>query len=98
MSPADHRKQSSHEKKLTAIWELAGDAMVFIDKDGVLDCNDAALRLLGLDSREQALGVPLHAFAPPTQPDGRPSARVFAEGRLRAIESGVERHDWQFRR
>ena len=98
MTPADQHKQTSSEKKLSAIWELAGDAMVFIDKDGVLDCNDAALRFLGLDSREQAIGVPLHAFAPPTQPDGRSSARVFAEGRLRAIESGVERYDWQFRR
>src|SRR6516162_5827407 len=86
MTPADQAKQTSSEKKLSAIWELAGDAMVFIDNDGVLDCNDAALRFLGLDSREQAIGVPLHAFAPPTQPDGRPSARVFAEGRLRAIQ------------
>ena len=98
MTRAEHGKQSSSEKKLSAIWELAGDAMVFLDKDGLLDCNDAALRLLGIDSREQAIGVPLHAFAPPTQPDGRPSAQVFAEGRLRAIGSGVERFDWQFRR
>jgi diguanylate cyclase (GGDEF)-like protein/PAS domain S-box-containing protein len=89
---------NSSEKKLSAIWERAGDAMIFIDKDGVLDCNDAALRLLGIDSREQAIGVPLHAFAPPAQPDGRPSAQVFAEGRVRAIASGVERFDWQFRR
>jgi PAS domain S-box-containing protein len=65
--------QSSSEQKLKAIWELAGDAMVFLDEDGLLDCNDAALRLLGIDSREHALGLPLHAFAPPTQADGRPS-------------------------
>jgi diguanylate cyclase (GGDEF)-like protein/PAS domain S-box-containing protein len=89
--------QSSSEQKLKAIWELAGDAMVFLDEDGLLDCNDAALRLLGIDSRERALGLPLHAFAPPTQADGRSSADVFAEGRRRVIEGGVERFDWQFR-
>src|SRR5580765_1853192 len=90
--------QSSSEQKLKAIWELAGDAMVFLDADGLLDCNDAALRLLGIDSREDAIGFPLHAFAPPTQADGRPSAQVFAEVRQRAIESGVERFDWHFQR
>jgi diguanylate cyclase (GGDEF)-like protein/PAS domain S-box-containing protein len=93
-----HGSQSSSEQKLKAIWELAGDAMVFLDEDGLLDCNDAALRLLGIDSREHAIGLPLHAFAPPTQADGRPSAQVFTEGRLKVIESGVERFDWHFQR
>ncbi len=88
--------QSSSEKKLKAIWELAGDAMVFLDADGLLDCNDAALRLFGIDSLEHAVGLPLHAFAPPTQADGRTSAEVFAEGRRKVIASGVERFDWQF--
>ncbi len=72
--------------------------MVFLDQDGLLDCNDAALRLLGIDSREHAIGLPLHAFAPPTQADGRPSAEVFAEGRQKVIDAGVERFDWQFQR
>ena len=79
-----HAKQSSSEQKLKAVWELAGDAMVFLDADGLLDCNDAALRLFGIDSREHAIGLPLHAFAPPTQADGRPSAQVFADGRRRS--------------
>ncbi len=93
-----HGMPSSSEQKLKAIWELAGDAMVFLDEEGLLDCNDAALRLLGIDSHEHAIGLPLHAFAPRTQADGRPSAEVFAEGRQRVIEAGVERFDWQFQR
>ena len=92
-----HGEQHSSEKKLEAIWEHAGDAMVFLDADGLLDCNDAALRLFGIDSREHAIGLPLHAFAPPTQADGRPSAQAFADGRRKVIESGAERFDWQFR-
>ena len=91
-----HGKRRSSEKKLEAVWELAGDAMVFLDADGLLDCNDAALRLFGIDSREHAIGLPLHALAPPTQADGRPSAQVFADGRRKVIASGVERFDWQF--
>ena len=91
-------KPSSSEQKLKAIWELAGDAMVFLDDEGLLDCNDAALQLLGIDSRDSAIGLPLQAFAPPTQTDGRPSADVFADGRRQVIESGVARFDWQFQR
>jgi diguanylate cyclase (GGDEF)-like protein/PAS domain S-box-containing protein len=90
--------QGSSEQKLKAIWELAGDAMIFLDADGLLDCNDAALRLLGIDSSEHAVGMPLSAFAPRYQADGRLSAQVFAEGRLKVIASGVERFDWEFRR
>ena len=93
-----HGIQSSSEQKLKAIWELAGDAMVFLDADGLLDCNDAALRLLGIDSTEHAIGLPLHAFAPRYQADGRSSEQVFAEGRLKVIASGVERFDWEFSR
>src|SRR4051812_33324929 len=66
--------QGSSEQKLKAIWELAGDAMIFLDADGLLDCNDAALRVLGIDSSEQAVGMPLSAFAPRYQADGRLSA------------------------
>ena len=93
MSEAKHRL---NEEKLKAIWEFAGDAMVFLDAEGLLDCNDAALRLLGIDSRESAFGLPLHALAPPTQADGRLTPRVFAEGRQKVLESGSERFDWQF--
>jgi diguanylate cyclase (GGDEF)-like protein/PAS domain S-box-containing protein len=92
-----HDDPRSSAMKLEAVWEHAGDAMVFLDADGLLDCNDAALRLFGMDSREHAVGLPLHAFAPPAQADGRPSAQVFAEGREKVVASGAERFDWQFR-
>jgi len=89
---------SSSDQKLKAIWELAGDAMVFLDADGLLDCNDTALKLLGIDSSEHAVGVPLSTFAPQYQADGRASANAFAEARLKVLESGVERFEWEFRR
>jgi len=92
-----HAIQGSSEQKLKAIWELAGDAMIFLDADGLLDCNDAALRLLGIGSSEHAVGTPLSAFAPRYQADGRLSAQAFAEGRLQVIASGVERFEWEFR-
>jgi len=85
------------DRKFEAVWELAGDAMAFLDAEGLLDCNDAALRLFGIESREEAIGLPLHAFAPPTQANDRPSAEVFADARRTVIESGVGRFDWQFR-
>jgi diguanylate cyclase (GGDEF)-like protein/PAS domain S-box-containing protein len=93
-----HAVPSSSEQKLKAIWELAGDAMVFLDADGLLDCNDAALKLLGIDSSEHAVGMPLSGFAPRCQADGRLSTEVFTEGRLKVLDSGVERFEWEFRR
>ncbi len=93
-----HVESHPSEQKLAAVWDLAGDAMLFLDPEGVLDCNGAAQRLFGIDSREHAIGMPLHAFAPPTQADSRSSAEVFADGMRKVIASGAGRFDWEFRR
>jgi len=56
--------QSSSEKKLKAIWELAGDAMVFLDADGLLDCNDAGTEGEAIEVLTEAmqLGSPHAAY------------------------------------
>ncbi len=95
-----HGKRHSSEKKLKAVWELAGDAMVFLDADGLLDCNDAALRLFGIDSHENAIGLPLHSFAPPTPGQAKqigrqrmslPTGGKRSSRRVRSVSTGDSR-------
>lgn len=89
---------SPEQRKLQAVWEHAGDAMLFLDRDGVLDCNDAGLRLFGLESGDSLLGQPLHAFAPACQPDGNTSQQAFADGVRQTLRTGCERFEWVFQR
>ena len=95
---ADPEKLYFAEQKYKAVWECASDAMFFIDRDGILDCNEAAMRLLGLAEREACLGRPLRDFAPELQPSGAASAVLLDAYLAAALETGHARFECQFRR
>lgn len=86
------------EEKYKAVWECAGDAMVFIDREGLLDCNEAGLRLFGLAEREALMGRPLAAFAPPLQPHGVPSDAYIVMHVEVALNSGQSRFECELLR
>ena len=44
----EHTPLALSELKYRAVWECAVDAMAFLDREGLLDCNEAGLRLFGL--------------------------------------------------
>ena len=89
---------SLSEKKYQAVWEYAVDAMMFLDHDGVLDCNESGLQLFGLAEREAMLGRTLADFAPPTQPDGAPSAAFLAAQVSSALANGQNHFECQLQR
>ncbi len=80
-----------------AVWECAADAMAFLDREGLLDCNEAALRLLGLASPEALLGRPLDAFAPPQQPHGQASSDYIRTQVDAALTEGQSRFECQLK-
>ncbi|HEY3230834.1 MAG TPA: diguanylate cyclase, partial [Roseiflexaceae bacterium] len=81
--------------KYMAVWGRAADAMAFLDRDGLLDCNEAALRLLGLASATAVLGRPLDTFAPPLQPHGQSSRDYIIAQVETALVDGQCRFDCQ---
>ncbi len=93
-----HHALSLSEKKYQAVWEYAADAMMFLDHDGVLDCNETGLSLFGLAERETMLGRPLADFAPPAQPHGEASNEYLAAHVSAALSSGQSHFECQLRR
>jgi PAS domain S-box-containing protein len=63
-----------------------------------LDCNTAALRLYGFETREQLYGSTPDRLAPPTQPDGRASVEVLRTYVEQAQHDGIARMEWMARR
>ena len=58
------------------IFYEAPDPILLIDESGCfVDCNQAAVRMLGAESREQVLMRPPSFFSPEMQPDGQLSAQ-----------------------
>ncbi|BAI74426.1 methyl-accepting chemotaxis protein (plasmid) [Azospirillum sp. B510] len=80
------------------IFEASPDAFMLVYRDVVVDCNDAALRMLGYDSKEQIVGVSPDDFDPEFQPDGRRSADLSLDIVEQAQRNGHHRFEWQHRR
>jgi len=62
---------------------------------GVIDCNEAAVRVYGLSSREEALGHSPFDFSAPTQYDGSDSATAGQEIARSVLQNGISSFLWR---
>ncbi len=90
------RKQA--EERFRLIFEYAHDGLLIADDTGVVDCNPAALQLLGLTDKSELLGRRPAEFSPLLQPDGTPSReKSRALGKL-TKEKGELSFEWEHQR
>ena len=76
------------------LFELSPDPTWIIDGNRFIECNEAAIRILGYPNRDELLNVHPTKLSPPRQPDGEDSY-VKAE-RMMAIakDKGQHRFEW----
>ncbi|GAB4340992.1 MAG: hypothetical protein Kow0089_15040 [Desulfobulbaceae bacterium] len=90
------------EKRFLDVLYASEDAMGLLGEDNrFLDCNDAAARLHGYESREELLRKRVHPgeiISPPRQPDGRDSVEKANEMIRLALDQGTNRFEWTHRR
>lgn len=80
------------ERSTDAIWLFEPDAGVFVD------CNPAAVRLMGCDSKEQLLQMKPEDLSPPFQPGGLSSHDKAAEVAAQVERDGSLNFEWLVRR
>ncbi|MDP2824812.1 MAG: PAS domain S-box protein [Sulfuritalea sp.] len=81
-----------------ALFEAAGDSVIACDDAGrVIECNRAALVLLGC-SREELIGSFPIDWSPEFQADGRRSDTGIGKGLARALQGDPTRFDWRYGR
>ncbi len=90
------RKQA--EDKLRAVFETTEDAILLVDKVGIVDCNQAMLDSFGYTDKEALLGKPPYYFASDPQPDGCSARAWAAEMNAHVLEQGAYTDDWEARR
>ena len=93
-----HQALTTSEARFRATFETAGDAILIIRQATIVDCNRRAAELLGAGSREVLLGRPLPQFAPPLQPDGRPSRARSQQLIAEVRHGGMRTFEWRCRR
>jgi rsbT co-antagonist protein RsbR len=86
------------ENMFRQIFERSVDAMLLSNGQQILDCNQAAVAILGCRDRDHILALTSEHLSPPTQPDGRPSGEKAFEMVSRVLEQGSLRFEWTHRR
>jgi len=95
----DITKRKAAEDKFRVLFEKSSDGhLLFHEQDGVIDCNEAMLRMLGCRDRTELLGLHPASLSEEFQPDGRRSMEEAFELTAIACREGYHRFDWWVRR
>ncbi|MCC2546482.1 PAS domain S-box protein [Hymenobacter sp. BT175] len=79
------------EARFRKLFESSNDAVVLLQGRSYLDCNEAALRLLGAYRKDQLVGQLAWSHAPEHQPDGTRTADMFLAAVREALRRGSMR-------
>jgi len=86
------------EAKFRLLFEKSPDAMLLLDGDVFVDCNQAAVEMMGCSNKEELLSLHPYDISPERQPDGRLSVEKARELIDRAHREGSLRFEWVHRR
>lgn len=95
---AVERALRESEARYRLLFERSFDAMLLLDGERCLDCNDTTLRMLKVSRKEDVLEKTTRDFSPPYQSDGRPSDEKAQEYVREVWERGTARFEWIFLR
>jgi len=82
------------EIKYRSLFESAGDAILVLDGNIIIDCNESALTMFNC-IREDIINRNPVELSPITQYDGRPSSEVAKEKLLSVMNGHRETFNWQ---
>jgi len=83
---------------LGLLFERSPDAIFLVEGDVLVDCNQAAIDMLGYSSKNELLAVTLADLSPKFQPNARSSSGMTSEMMAAAIERGSHRFEWTGKR
>jgi len=82
------------QKLYSFFFEEAADAFYFLDGDTYTDCNQQALKIFALKSKDEIIGKHPYDFSPPYQPDGISSIEKAKQMIDIAYSKGVNIFEW----
>lgn len=85
---------AASERKFRTLFEESADASVLVRNFTFIDCNRAALTMLGATHRDQLVGRSALLLTPDVQPDGTRSAQRLVQNMETAQRKGSHRFEW----
>jgi PAS domain S-box-containing protein len=90
----DITERVASQERFRLLFEQSSTPHLLLDGTGIVDCNPAAVALLGYQSKSALLRLHPRALSPELQPDGRRSHEKSVEMEQLAFEQGSHRFDW----
>jgi two-component system sensor histidine kinase/response regulator len=94
----DVTERSMSEERFRVLFEYSSDAHLLFDETGIIDCNNAAVGMLGYGDKRRVLGLHWAVLSPERQPDGRTSAEKASEMDRLAYARGSHSFEWVHRK
>lgn len=91
-------KLSLSEQKYRELFEKTDDAILIIEDNKFIDCNQATVRMLRYSQKSELLDTHPSELSPERQPDGRLSHEKADEMMDIAYEKGSHRFEWAHKR
>jgi PAS domain S-box-containing protein len=97
-----HQKKAENalrenEERFRLLFEKSVDPTLLLDGDTFIECNEAAVRLMGCSEKAQLIGLRPFDLSPERQPDGSPSSEKARELIDVALRTGMSRFEWVHR-
>ena len=93
-----HRREDEalreSEERFRSLFERSADAILLQDGERLIDCNNAALKMLKCKRKEEIKNLHPAQISPEFQPDGRSSREISEEMTRKAFETGSHRFEW----
>jgi PAS domain S-box-containing protein len=86
------------EQRFMGVLRSSRDAILLIDGEKFVDCNEVTAQMLGYANRDEFLKTHPSELSPPTQPDGKSSFEKANEMMSAAFERGFHQFEWEHRR
>ena len=90
---AEQTKTIQEKKRFQILFEKSGNGLVLLDEGQFINCNEAAVRLMGYAAKAELMKCPA-ALSPEYQPDGRLSAEKTQEMDAICLSEGTNLFEW----
>jgi PAS domain S-box-containing protein len=90
----EQQQLKEKEKHYRSLFEYSSDAVMLLDRNGLVDCNEAMLKMFKAGKKEDLTGLHPWNLSPPVQPCGGGSRSLSFEHIKTAREKGISRFEW----
>ncbi len=90
----DVTEMISTEQRFFVLFNYSSDPHLLLDETGMIDCNEAMVKMLNAKDKEEILSVHPATFSPERQPDGQLSKIKKTEMDALALQKGQHKFDW----